>query len=146
MTQLTKPARMVALRMYLCASSALTAYSVVTTPNVFPSHEGVAQFVAFALLVTICMLGVFDTFVNDVLGPRWALEWSEHWRNHLYLCLSGINLCLIFVIVNRGVAEAADVARYSLDAGMAVYVALRDVQIRFIEPRKESKLQHAERL
>lgn len=134
---MSKP-RMVGLRVYLCLSGVLSAYSIVDSTQVFSSVDELGRYAAFALLLTVCLLGMFDAVVNDVLGERWQLQWAAGLRHDGYIALSIVNLALIFVAVSRG-TEGTHLMRFALDAAVAVYVAFKDVQLRYIEPRKESR-------
>lgn len=135
---MNKP-RMIGLRIYLCLSGTLTAIAILRLgAGVFAAEDFTAQAVAALLLLTICTLGVADTLVNDVFSDRWKLEWSKSWRHDGYVALAVANLALIFVAANRGV-EGEFLFRFALDAAMAVYVAFRDIQLRYVEPRQESR-------
>lgn len=130
---------MVGLRIYVCASSALSAYLVLGGGSIFPETDAAGRLAAFALLFAVAFLGVFDTIINDVLGHDWRLGFTLNWRQDGYIALAVANLAMIFVAASRG-SEGAHLTRFALDAVMAIYVAMKDVQFRFIEPRKEKHI------
>lgn len=130
-------APMVGLRVYLCFSSSLSAALALWNNSTDPLNLA-----AITLLLAFSLLGVADTVVNDVLSKRWRLPFTEKLRHDGYLTLAVVNLYFIFVAVSNNVVSA-DLLRYGLDAVVCVYVAFRDVKLRFIDPRKEG-LSHAE--
>ncbi len=136
-------ARMVGLRVYLCRSGMLSAYSVFDSPHVFAAADTTGRLAALLFMLAVSLLGLFDTFVNDVLSKRWQLRFTDARRHTGYVVFALANLALIFVAVSRE-AEGAFLLRFALDAAMATYVAFKDVQFRFIEPRKETLIHHAD--
>ena len=136
-------ARMIGLRVYLCLSCVLSAYTVLESPHVFNGTDPVGRLAAFVILLTLALIGLSDTFINDVLGHRWCLHFTDARRHNGYIMLAIANLALIFVSVNRG-TEGSFLLRFALDAAMAIYVAVKDVQLRFIQPRKENLIHHAD--
>lgn len=135
--------RMVALRLYLCLSGALSGLHLYLNPHIFTEADAGMRVLAALAFVTTCAIGALDTLINDVFSDRWRLEWAEGWRHHGYIVLAVANLAVIFVAISRG-TESTHLARFALDAFMAVYVALRDVQIRFVEPRSRESYTHVD--
>lgn len=135
--------RMIGLRIYLCTSGILSSAVLLQGgTNVFSVQDYTARGIAALLLLTVCVLGILDAFVNDVLSDCWRIEWSQSWRHDGYLALAVANLSLIFVAASRD-AGGEYLLRFALDGVMATYVAFRDIQLRFLEPRKESQ-KHAD--
>lgn len=130
-------ARMVGLRVYLCLSGMLSAYTVFESPHVFNGTDHTGRLAAFVVLLGVSLVGLFDTLINDVLGKRWVLQFTDSRRHNGYIVLAIVNLALIFVSVSQG-TEGSFLLQFALDAAMATYVAIKDVQIRFIQPRKEN--------
>lgn len=136
-------ARMVGLRVYLCLSGLLSAFALWDSPHVFAATEDLGRLMACAALAFVSGMGLLDTLVNDILGSAWCLRYTDRRRHNGYIALAVVNLSLIFVAVNHH-NLGMFLGHFILDAAMATYVAVRDVQIRFIQPRKETKTHHAE--
>lgn len=134
---------MVGLRLYVCASGLLSAHFAFISPHIFGPGDDSGRLLAMLLFVTTCAVGALDTIINDVLSERWTVQWAKGWRNEGYIALAIANLAMIFVAVSRG-SEGEYLIRFGLDAAAAVYVAFRDVQLRFVQPRKESRV-HVDR-
>lgn len=136
-------ARLVGLRLYVCASGILSAHFAYVSPHIFQLGDDSGRTWSALLMLTTCIIGVLDTIINDVLGERWQLQWAQGWRNEGYIVLAVANLAMIYVAVSRG-SEGEYLLRFALDAVAAVYVAFRDVHLRFVQPRKESRV-HVDR-
>ena len=94
-------ARMVGLRLYLCASGALSAHFAYSSPHIFSASDEHGRWLALLLFVTTCIVGALDTVINDVLSERWRLQWAKGCRNEGYIVLALANIALIFVAVNE---------------------------------------------
>lgn len=121
-------------RLYLCASVALVAATGIFDPNsahsyvLDTSNPGGAS--ASAFLLWFCLLGVVDTIGHDLLRLRLCV--FLHIRRFRFLWLMGLAIgltALILVNVRWGFADMV-VARYALDAAIAIALAVSDLRTR----------------
>ena len=141
---MTEP-RMVGLRLYVCVSSLLSAYLLLGGYLTVGQVTIIDKIVSVCVLAAVAGVGLADVFFNDVLSERWDAKSIKEFLHNGYATLAAANLALSLLAASRG-AESALLLRLALDGFMALYVAVKDVQIRFVKPRKESLThRHADR-
>lgn len=129
--------RMVGLRMYVCLSSLLSAYLLFNGYLAVGEVPFLDKVVSVLFLACLAAVGLADLIVNDLLSGRWDAKSIKEFRHNGYATLAAANLALIFLAASRGM-ESALLLRPAIDGFMALYVAAKDVQLRFVDPRKES--------
>ena len=137
--------RQIGMRVYLCASGLLTASVAVFDPQspfsiAVSSPSGV---LGAALLAALCLFGLADVVINDVMSAKWSLPCAAKWRNDGYLTLAAVNVAFMFAVASKGF-EGWFMLRFLLDGLAAAYVGYKDVQLRYITPREKAR-QHAGR-
>jgi hypothetical protein len=128
---------MVGLRLYVCLSSLLSSYLLYNGYLSVGHVTVVDKLLAVAALALVATIGLTDLLVNDLLSERWDAKSIKEFRHNGYATLAAANLALIYLAASRG-TESALLIRLAIDGFMSLYVAIKDVQIRFVDPRKES--------
>ncbi len=125
--------------MYLCISGLLMVFNSLHSSAcwVWTTGECRDYRIAYGLLAIICVIGMLDTFINDVLSDRWGVESLMNHRTSIYMTMAAINISFVYVATAQQV-ETDALLRNILDAAVAVYASVRDVQLRYVQPRKES--------
>lgn len=141
---MTQP-RQMGLRLYLCASGLTTALvSIFDDQSPLPHTVLTSQgWLGVLLLAFLCLFGIADVIVNDVMSSKWSIPCAALWRNDGYLALAAVNIAFVFALASKN-SEGWFMLRYIIDALAAAYTGYKDVQIRYIQPRQEAR-QHAER-
>ncbi|MDP3228532.1 MAG: hypothetical protein Q8N13_11225 [Acidovorax sp.] len=114
-------------RLYVSASVLVTGLIAAFDPDsqhreVLLSSGELPGSVALALLIAVALAGIIDVAVNDWLPPQFDLPWTHRHRHVVYMVLAVGQVGLVFALVHGGDVRPV-VARYALDAAMAVLIA-----------------------
>jgi hypothetical protein len=124
------------VRFYVSGSCLVTAGIAMLDPwsqhREIMAQDGLGGLAAFTMLAAVAVLGLVDVLVNDWLPERFSVRWTHRHRHVVFMGLALSQCAMAFVEV-RAEEVRPVVARYLLDAFVALLVACTGVYCHYWE-------------
>jgi hypothetical protein len=128
-----------AIRLYFCCSTFVASIISITDPlslgwQLVTEVGWPADLVMYGL-AGISFFGILDAVINDFLPDSYRFPVLRHYRDFGYMVMAAIYAAFVFMAVQRGHTSLL-LVRYLVDMSACVYVAVCDVNYRYLMPRK----------
>jgi len=126
-------------RFYVSGSILVTAMIAMFDPisqhrAVLMDNGDLVGTVAMILLGALALAGILDVIINDWLPSRFSLHCTHRHRHVVYMVLAIGQVGLVYVLVHDDDLKPV-IARYALDAIMAVTIAGKGIKDHYKQSR-----------